>query len=383
MTSAESDFPGVYAVAGKNWSILDLVGRFDEPAYLSSGVSRLSDLHLKAGRPAHYRFDGELVSLPQASNLDEKTICDLISPLLSEEKRAQLGAGLPIDIDAGWEWREKKLNFRLNVFRDRDGVCCALRVLAREIPPLDGIGFPFDRTWQEIVDLTQGLVIVTGVTGCGKSTTIASLLQHRNAHRAERIITLEDPVEYILKSDKALISQRELGQNLPTFHDGLRSALREDPDVIFVGEIRDADTAQLALTAAETGHVVLTTMHTRDTRGAITRLIDLFPAERMKELASQISFALEIVIGQKLVPKANGEGRRAVMEVMVNSVAIAHLIRTGKLEQIYAQLETQRKEGCITLERHLLMLLESGEVEKGAALQAANNSTLHSLLGSR
>lgn len=380
MTSTNSEYPKVYPVGGNNWSILDLAGRFDEPAYLSSGVSRLSDLHLKPGFPAHYRFDGELVSLPQGSPLDENIIKALISPLLSTDKKELLEDGLPVDFDAGWEWREKKLNFRLNVFKDRDGICCAIRVLARDVPPITTIGFPFDKTWERIADLEQGLVIVTGVTGCGKSTTIASIIQHRNKNRPERIITLEDPVEYILESDRALISQRELGLHLPTFSQGLRSALREDPDVIFVGEIRDMETAQLALTAAETGHVVLTTLHTRDTRSAITRIVDLFPSDRLKELSTQLSFALEMVIGQKLLLRADGEGRRVAMEVMINSMAIANLIRTGKWEQLYTQMETQRKEGCITLERHLMDLVHGGEVSKEEALKAANSLTLQSLL---
>ena len=252
------------------------------------------------------------------------------------------------------------MSFRINAFHDRHGLAAAIRVLPREIPALDAIGFPEDEIWRSIIEADQGLVIVTGVTGSGKSTTIASLLQAINRRRGARIITLEDPIEYVLESEKSLISQRELGRHLSSFSDGLRSALREDPDVIFVGEIRDQETASLALSAAETGHLVLTTLHTRDTRGAITRLVDMFPADRTKELCSQLSFAIHTIVGQKLVPKATGGGRRVAMEVLKNIPAMAHLIRSGKWEQIYATLETQRAAGMWTLERHLLQLVEQG-----------------------
>ena len=240
-----------------------------------------------------------------------------------------------------------------------------------------------ERNWQEIVTLEQGLVIVTGVTGSGKSTTVASLLRRRARDRGERIITLEDPIEYVLEGDRALISQRELGTHLESFSGGLRSALREDPDVIFVGEIRDPETAALALTAAETGHVVLTTMHTRDARGAMTRLVDIFPMDRTNEICSQLSFSLHSVIAQKLVPRSDGKGRRVAMEVMVNHSSIANLISTGKWAQIPATLETHRKNGCITLDQHLKQLVEDGSVDMEAALRSANSASLQAMLGGK
>ncbi len=371
-------FPPVYQVGENLWNIQDLLGRFDEPAFLSDGIHRISDLHLQPGRPAHYRFDGELVPLPQGTPLDDQTVIKLLEPILKESALEQLRSGQ--DIDASWVWTEKNLSFRINVFDALEGTCAAIRVLASEVPPPEEIGFPMERSWQEIVNLQQGLVIVTGVTGSGKSTTVASLLRRRARDRGERIITLEDPIEYVLEGDRALISQRELGTHLDTFSEGLRSALREDPDVIFVGEIRDPETAALALTAAETGHVVITTMHTRDARGAVTRLIDIFPIERSQEICSQLSFSLHSVIAQKLVPRSDGKGRRAAMEVMANLASVANLIRSGKWAQIPAILETSRKNGCITLDQHLKQLVEDGSVDLEAALRYANSPALQGYL---
>lgn len=328
-----------------------------------------------------YRFDGELVTLPDAFPISPEMLEGLLRPLLTEDQWTRLSSDEQSDVDAGFEWAEEKLSFRINAFHDRHGLATAIRVLPREIPDLPSIGFPDDAIWKEVVDLQQGLVIVTGVTGSGKSTTIASILQHINRTHGSRIITLEDPIEYVLESEKALISQRELGRHIGTFADGLRSALREDPDVIFVGEIRDRETGALALSAAETGHLVLTTLHTRDTRGAITRLVDMFPPDRGKELGAQLSFALSLVIGQKLVQNREGGGRRVAMEILKNHNSIAHLIRSGKWEQIYATIETQRSAGMLTLERHLLQLVEEGKVSKEAALRAANTRSLLAFFG--
>jgi len=340
------------------------------------GVSRLSDLHMTVGEPLRYRFDGELVTLPDSFPVTPEILTRLLFPLLDESARELLLADSRSTIDAGFDWQERGMSFRINAFHDRHGLAAAIRVLPREIPALDAIGFPEDEIWRSIIEADQGLVIVTGVTGSGKSTTIASLLQAINRRRGARIITLEDPIEYVLESEKSLISQRELGRHLSSFSDGLRSALREDPDVIFVGEIRDQETASLALSAAETGHLVLTTLHTRDTRGAITRLVDMFPADRTKELCSQLSFAIHTIVGQKLVPKATGGGRRVAMEVLKNIPAMAHLIRSGKWEQIYATLETQRAAGMWTLERHLLQLVEQGRIELEVGLRAANTRSV-------
>jgi len=357
----------VYEVGDRVLGIHDLLERFADPRYLKDGIPRLSDLHLKVGEPACYRFDGDLEPLSGGAPLTKEVLEALVFPLLREDQIARLNGPAPVDIDGAYEWVGRGMNFRLNVFRDRDGLACAIRVLPRDIPSLERIGFPDEKTWREIAALRQGLVIVTGITGSGKSTTIASLLQHLNTTESLRIITLEDPVEYVLKSGKSLVSQRELGRDVASFHEGLRSALREDPDIIFVGEIRDQETASLAITAAETGHLVLSTLHTRDARGAITRLVDLFPSERSRELCAQISFALSHVLAQKLLPRADGAGRCVAMEVMKNIPPIANQIRTAAWHQIASTMEIHSKDGLVTLERHLQRLAERGTITREEA----------------
>jgi twitching motility protein PilT len=230
--------------------------------------------------------------------------------------------------------------------------------------------------WKEIVELRQGLVIVTGITGSGKSTTVASLLHHINRTRPVRIITLEDPVEYVIFSDRALVSQRDLRAHVETFPDGLRSALREDPDILFVGEMRDRETTALALTAAETGHLVLSTLHTKDARGAISRIVDMFPPERATEIVCQLSFSLSYVLAQKLVPRKDGNGRRVAMEVLKNIPSVANLIRTMKWHQVYAMMETNRRELLLPLERHLDELVRKGEITRDDAVRYANQPSL-------
>jgi twitching motility protein PilT len=366
----------VYEVGDRLVGIHDLLRRFADPKHFKDDIPRLSDLHLKVGQPARYRLDGDLVNLEGGAPLTEEVIRALLFPLLREDQVARLSGSAAADVDAAYEWRHAGQNFRINAFHDRDGLACAIRVLPAAVPPPERIGFPDERNWQEIVALRQGLVIVTGITGSGKSTTIASLIRHVNATQSLRIITLEDPIEYVLESKRSLISQRELGKHVTAFHEGLRSALREDPDVIFVGEIRDQETAALALTAAETGHLVLTTLHTRDAKGAITRLVDLFPPDRSRDLCAQISFGLSHVIAQKLVARAGGGGRRVAMEVLKNIPAIANQIRTGTWHQIRSTIETHSRDGLITLERHLLRLVEQGEITREEAARNANDPVL-------
>jgi twitching motility protein PilT len=366
----------VYRVGGRQVSMLDLLRRFSEPQYQLDGVWRLSDLHLKVGEPACYRFDSQLGPLPDAEPLSPGTLERLVFPLLTAAQIAGLRAQPPRDVDAGYELPGEGLSFRINAFHDRDGLACAIRVLPRRIPRVENIGFPTEQVWREIVEMQQGLVIVTGVTGSGKSTTVASLIEHINETRKVRIITLEDPVEYVLASRSSLISQRELGKHIESFEQGLRSALREDPDVIFVGEMRDRDTTALALSAAETGHLVLSTLHTRDARGTITRIVDMFPEERTREVATQLSFSLSFVLAQRLVPRAGRRGRRVAMEVLKNVPAVANLVRTGRWHQLYSTIEAHRKQGLITLERHLSELASRGEVSKDDARRYANDPSM-------
>ncbi|MCH2074070.1 MAG: PilT/PilU family type 4a pilus ATPase [Puniceicoccaceae bacterium] len=370
----------VYKAQGGNFSIFDLLRSFADPEMEVDSISRISDLHMKVGEPVRYRYDGDLETIEGGEPLTEETMRELIFPLITQSQRQSLIDNPQLDIDSGYSWDEKKINFRLNIFRDRDGMACVMRMLPKHIPEIDEIGFMNAKVWQDITELKQGLVLVTGVTGSGKSTTIASIIDYVNKSRKARIITLEDPIEYVFSSEQSLISQRELGKHLSDFPNGLRSALRENPDIIYVGEIRDATTAQLALSAAETGHLVLSTLHTKDVKGTFSRIIEMFPAERSTELAAQLSFSLAFVLSQKLLPRKSGNGRVPVFEVLKNNTGVANIVRTGKLHLVYSKLETSQAEGMNTLEQHLIELVEADVISKKEAIAHVNEGSIVSRL---
>lgn len=370
----------VYKAQGGTFSMIDLLRSFADPDLEIDGMSRISDLHLKVGEPVRYRYDGDLETIEGGEPMTEDILRELVFPLLTEAQRQSLCENPHMDVDSGYTWEEERINFRLNVFRDRDGTACVMRMLPRHIPEIDEIGFMNPQVWQDLTSLNQGLVLVTGVTGSGKSTTIASMIDYINKSRKARIITLEDPIEYVFRSEQSLISQRELGKHLSDFPNGLRSALRENPDIIYVGEIRDAVTAQLALTAAETGHLVLSTLHTKDVKGTFSRIIDMFPSERSNEIAAQLSFSLAYAISQKLLSRKTGKGRVPVFEVLKNNSAVANIVRTAKLHQIYSKMETGWTEGMNTLEQHLIELVEQEVISKEEAISHANDLNIVSRL---
>ena len=348
------------------FSILDMLDYFEK-----KGVMRVSDLHIKVGAPPTYRIDGNLVKL-KGPTVTPLTAKQLICPLLSEENLQKLASQYSVDCS----YRFGSLQFRINVFQENDGICAALRALSLTIPKIEEIGFP-NNLWEDIINRKQGLVLVTGITGAGKSTTIASLIDRISEKNACRIITLEDPIEYIYQQKYSLISQREVGRDVKSFINGLREMLREDPDIIFVGEMRDSETIAMTLMAAETGHLVFSTLHTRDTTGTITRVLDYFPAGRQQEVQNQLSLGLAYIICQKLVPKKDGTGRVVAMEILNNNYACANLIRTGKMEQMYSQLQTKTRdkpdEKMITMEKHLAMLVKADKVDLLEAKKWANN----------
>ncbi|MHC4476208.1 MAG: type IV pilus twitching motility protein PilT [Planctomycetota bacterium] len=347
-------------------SILDMLTYFEE-----RGAMRVSDLHIKVGAPPAYRIDGDLVRL-KGLKVTTETAKQLIYPLLSDVNVGKFQEHHSVDCS----YRLGRLQFRINVFRENDGMCAAIRALSLEIPKIEKVGFPND-VWEDIVSRRQGLVLITGITGAGKSTTIASLIDLISEKSACRIITVEDPIEYVFQQKNSMISQREVGRDVDSFADGLRSMLREDPDVIFVGEMRDPETIMMTLMAAETGHLVFSTLHTRDVTGTITRVLDYFPSGRQSEVRNQLSLGLRYIICQKLVPRKDEKGRIVAMEILNNNYACANLIRTGKIEQIYTQLQTRTKdkpdEKMITLERHLAMLVKSDQVDLLEARKWANN----------
>tara|TARA_B100000212_G_scaffold308029_1_gene257546 strand:+ start:978 stop:2126 length:1149 start_codon:yes stop_codon:yes gene_type:complete len=372
----------IYQVGQNSLSLAQLLNYFIDPSYQRGNLSRISDMHVKTGRPVSFRIDDDLTPIPEGSGVSDEVIRYMLGVLLSEKHLSTaLNEDQPEDVDTAFEWKEKGVNFRINVFRDRDGLAFVMRVLASNIPSIQEVGLPSEKIWQDITSLKRGLVLVTGVTGSGKSTTISALINHINLYRKTRIITLEDPVEFLFHSEASMVSQRQVGQDVPTFAGGLRSALRENPDVIFVGEIRDTETASLALSAAETGHLVFSTLHTRDAKGALSRIVDMFPSEQTKSLCLQLSFSLSFVLSQKLVPRADGNGRILAMEVLKNIPALGNLIRTGNWQQVYSTMETQSKEGMMTMEQHLLHLYEHQVITKESAITYTNEATLIERLG--
>ncbi|HUN82702.1 MAG TPA: PilT/PilU family type 4a pilus ATPase [Phycisphaerae bacterium] len=357
----------VYAVSkDRSLSMQDLLDYFSQV-----GRMRVSDLHIKVGVQPVYRIDGQLQRM-KGPPLTAEVVDALVRSIFSEPEHARLLQNRAVDGSCFTE----KMQFRLNCFFDNDGPAIAIRALESTPPPVEEIGFP-NGVWRDIVTRQHGLVLVTGITGAGKSTTIASLIDRIAQSRPCRIITLEDPIEYRLTSKSAIISQREVGRDVPSFERGLRDCLREDPDVIFVGEMRDRDSASWTLTAAETGHLVFSTLHTRDVRGTVTRVLDMFPPNQQDEIASQLSLGLSHIVSQKLIPRAGGDGRVVAMEIANNIYSVSNLIRQTKMEQIYSQLQTRTKdvpeERMTTLERSLAVLVRTGKITPLEAEKWANN----------
>jgi twitching motility protein PilT len=347
-------------------SIIDMLAYFEE-----KGALRVSDLHIKVGVPPTYRIDGNLVKL-KGSAVTPEVAKQLIYPLMSDGNLKKFEDQNTIDCS----YRYGSLQFRINVFRENDGIAAAIRALALDVPKVEEIGFP-NNVWEDIINRRHGLVLLTGVTGAGKSTTIASMIARISEKAACRIITVEDPIEYILAQKHSVISQREVGRDVSSFHEGLKEMMREDPDIIFVGEMRDPETISMTLMAAETGHLVFSTLHTRDATGTVTRILDYFPAGRQAEVRNQLSLGLAYIVCQKLVPKKDGTGRIVAMEILNNNYACANLIRHGKIEQIYSQLQTRTRdkpdEKMMTMERHLATLVKKGKVDLLEAQKWANN----------
>jgi len=347
-------------------SILDMLKYFEK-----RGAMRVSDLHIKVDAPPAYRIDGDLVKL-KGPTVTRQMAKQLLYPLLSNENLRKFRTRHSIDCS----YRLGSLQFRINIFRENDGIAGAIRALSLDIPKAEDIGFPND-VWKDIINRRHGLVLMTGITGAGKSTTIASLIHRISVKSACRIMTIEDPIEYIFPQKYSIISQREVGRDVESFAAGLKEMLRQDPDIIFVGEMRDAETISMTLMAAETGHLVFSTLHTRDATGTITRILDYFPAGRQTEVRNQLSLGLAYIVCQKLVPKKDKTGRIVAMEILNNNYACANLIRTGKIEQIYSQLQSRTRnrpdEKMITLEKHLAMLVKKDKIDLLEAKKWAND----------
>ena len=348
-------------------SILDMLKYFEE-----HGAMRVSDLHIKVGAPPVYRIDGDLVRI-KGPDVTPEIAKQLILPLLKEHNVRKFETEHSVDCS----YRIGDLQFRINIFRDNDGIAAAIRALSLDVPQVENIGFAND-VWEDIIARKQGLVLLTGITGAGKSTTIASLIGRISEKSACRIFTVEDPIEYIFPQKHSIISQREVGRDVPSFHQGLKEMMREDPDIIFVGEMRDAETIAMTLMAAETGHLVFSTLHTRDVTGSVTRILDYFPEGRQSEVRNQLSLGLAYIISQKLIPRKDGQGRVVAMEILNCNYACANLIRIGKIEQIYSQLQTKTRnrpdEKMLTMEKHLSMLVKDDVIDLLEAQKWANDT---------
>ncbi|MHC4440162.1 MAG: type IV pilus twitching motility protein PilT, partial [Planctomycetota bacterium] len=267
------------------FSILNMLEYFEK-----HGALRVSDLHIKVGAPPAYRIDGNLVKL-KGPSVTADMAKQLIYPLMSDDNLAKLKKNRSVDCS----YRLGILQFRINVFMENDGLAGAIRALSMDIPQVEDIGFP-NNVWQDIINRKHGLVLMTGITGAGKSTTIASLIARISEKSAYRIMSVEDPIEYIFDQKYSIISQREVGRDVQSFHGGLKEMLRQDPDIIFVGEMRDTETIMMTLMAAETGHLVFSTLHTRDATGTITRILDYFESGRQGEVRNQLSLGLAYII---------------------------------------------------------------------------------------
>ncbi len=328
-----------------------------------------SDLHIAAGSPPAQRLHGDLVPLSTQSLTGDETEA-VLTALCSSELLARLQATKNLDLALQVDIDGTPHRFRGNLFFADGGLCGCFRHVAGRIPSLAWAGFP-EPLAKRITTLLDGLVIVTGATGSGKSTTLAILVNMINQAGGQRIITIEEPIEYLYpQSDRSLVTQREVGRDVLTFADGLKYGLRQDPDVILVGEIRDQETAQMALSAAETGHLVFTTLHTRDAKGAISRYADLFPQETQRDIRHQLALSLRSVLAQRLLANVELGGKRHLaLEVLWNTNPIASAIRQGKLESIDNYLLTGRDEGMLSFDESVRQLLRADKITRAVAEQ--------------
>jgi twitching motility protein PilT len=312
---------------------------------------RASDLHLAVGARPAIRIRGHLVLLDDVPPLDADSLRTLLYGILTTEQQKRLELDRQIDLTYAIPGLAR---FRLNVFLEREALAAAFRVVPHELKTLEELGMD---SLVELTALPRGLIVVTGPTGSGKSTTLAAMIDEINRTRPDHIITIEDPIEFLHRHKHCIVNQREIGTDAESFSAALRAALRQDPDVILVGEMRDLETISTALTAAETGHLVFGTLHTQSASGTIDRIIDVFPAAQQDQVRAQLAGSLQGVVTQALLPTADGQGRVAALEVLIPDDAIRNLIRQAKVEQIYSYMQTGSRGGMQTLEQSLAELV--------------------------
>jgi twitching motility protein PilT len=334
-----------------------------------TGALSASDLHLSAGAAPWVRVNGVLNALDLAP-LTSANIQQMLNSVLTTTQQTELCENRELDFALNAKQGER---YRVNIFQQQTGLAAALRRIPIRIPSIEEIGIP--TICQKICQLRNGLVLITGATGSGKSTTLAAIINHVNQTQAKHIITIEDPIEFIHENQQSLIQQRELHTHTQNFSRALRAALREDPDIISVGEMRDLETIRLALSAAETGHLVLATLHTSSAIQSIDRIIDVFPGDERPMIRTLLSESLQMVIAQMLIPKLEG-GRIAIQEILLNIPAVRNLIRENKLAQIYSILQTNRKEGMQTLDQHLQQAVAQAQISPETARYYAIDKSL-------
>jgi twitching motility protein PilT len=321
-----------------------------------------SDLHVSVNSPPRIRVDGELLPVEHPALTAEETR-RLATSVLSSDQIAKLDRELEIDCSFGLEGSGR---FRANVFHQQGAVASVMRSIPNSIPDFDRLGMP-RQVCEAICNKHAGLVLVTGVTGSGKSTSLAAMIDYVNTHHQGHIVTIEDPVEFTHRHQKCVVTQREIGADTQSFHKALRSILRQDPDFVLVGELRDHETIEAALTLAETGHLTFGTLHTSDAVQSVNRIIDVFPAHQQSQVRTQLSFSLEAVFSQQLLPLAQGRGRALSAEIMLATPAIRALIRDGKAHQIYSQIQTGGRLGMRTMAQSLAELVRKNRVSMAVA----------------
>ncbi len=321
-----------------------------------------SDLHLSPGSPPIVRVHGNLKKV-KSDVLETETIRQMLYSVMSDDQRAAYESDLELDFAISFG---EKARFRVNAFNTRKGATAVFRTIPSEIPTMEDLDLPL--VMRRFADLEKGIVLVTGATGSGKSTTLAALINHINEHHQKHILTIEDPVEFFHESKKSLVNHRELGVDTKSYKRALKSALREDPDVILVGEMRDYETISLALTAAETGHLVFGTLHANSATKTIDRIIDVFPGNDKEMVRAMLSSSLQGVVAQKLLRKKEG-GRIGVFEVLVGTGAVRNLIRENQLPQLYSMIQTGSRHGMITMEDATQSLLEQDIITKEEAMR--------------
>ncbi|MDO8633159.1 MAG: PilT/PilU family type 4a pilus ATPase [Candidatus Wildermuthbacteria bacterium] len=331
-------------------------------------AEQASDLHLSDGQFPILRVEGRLVPLVKKKKLTPSSLEDLLLPLLSTEQKVRLEKEKEVDFSYNFEG---KARFRTNIFYQRNSLSAAFRLIQAKIRTIEELNLP--PVLHEFTKATQGFVLVTGPSSHGKSTTLAALVDEVNHTRSDHIITIEDPIEYIFEDDKAIVDQREIGQDAISFERALRATFRQDPDVIMVGEMRDAETIATAITAAETGHLVFATLHTNSASQAIHRIVDSFSPEQQNQIRAQLSGSLLGVVSQRLLPRTKG-GLIPALEVMISTPAVSNLIRENKVHELPLVIETSAEIGMVSLNRSLANLVKAQEITMDNALAYSLNA---------